>query len=99
MSGNSEMSTVYNSAPPTAGQVTLHTSHGDIVIALWSKECPIATRNFVQLCLEGYYDKTIFHRVVCNKATTKAMEMIVILVVIVRIEEMDLIVETLCEKH
>lgn len=25
-----------------------------------------ATRNFVQLCLEGYYDGTIFHRVIEN---------------------------------
>lgn len=31
---------------------------------LWSKEAPKACRNFVQLCLEGYYDNTIFHRVV-----------------------------------
>ena len=23
-----------------------------------------ATRNFVQLCMEGYYDGTIFHRVI-----------------------------------
>eukprot|EP00967_Tisochrysis_lutea_P111246 scaffold174732_cov22-Tisochrysis_lutea.AAC.1 len=25
---------------------------------------PQAVRNFVQLCLEGYYDNTIFHRVI-----------------------------------
>jgi len=31
---------------------------------LWAKECPRACRNFVQLCLEGYYDKTIFHRII-----------------------------------
>jgi peptidyl-prolyl cis-trans isomerase SDCCAG10 len=31
---------------------------------LWSKETPKACRNFVQLCLEGYYDNTIFHRIV-----------------------------------
>jgi len=31
---------------------------------LWSKEVPKATRNFVQLCMEGYYDNTIFHRIV-----------------------------------
>jgi len=55
---------VYNTAPPTAGQVTIHTTHGDITIALWSKECALASRNFVQLCLEKYYDGTIFHRVV-----------------------------------
>ena len=40
------------------------TSLGDIDIELWSKETPKACRNFVQLCLEGYYDDTIFHRMV-----------------------------------
>ena len=45
-------------------QVLLKTSVGDIDIELWSKEAPKACRNFVQLCLEGYYDGTAFHRVV-----------------------------------
>lgn len=31
---------------------------------LWAKETPKTCRNFIQLCLEGYYDNTIFHRVV-----------------------------------
>ena len=42
----------------------MNTSVGDIDIELWSKEAPKARRNFVQLCLEGYYDNTIFHRIV-----------------------------------
>ncbi|KAJ2708716.1 Peptidyl-prolyl isomerase cwc27, partial [Coemansia spiralis] len=58
------MSSVYVSEPPTRGQVVLETTAGDLVIELWSKEAPKACRNFVQLCLEGYYDDTIFHRVV-----------------------------------
>ncbi|CAF3975604.1 unnamed protein product, partial [Rotaria sp. Silwood1] len=33
---------------------------------LFSKECPLACRNFVQLCMDGYYDGTVFHRVVPN---------------------------------
>ncbi|KAG8303524.1 Peptidyl-prolyl isomerase cwc27 [Homalodisca vitripennis] len=45
-------------------QILLKTSVGDIDVELWSKEAPKACRNFVQLCLEGYYDGTIFHRVV-----------------------------------
>lgn len=45
-------------------QILLNTSAGDIDIELWSKEAPKACRNFVQLCLEGYYNDTIFHRVV-----------------------------------
>ena len=45
-------------------QVLLKTSVGDIDVELWSKETPRTCRNFIQLCLEGYYDRTIFHRVV-----------------------------------
>lgn len=45
-------------------QVLLKTTAGDIDIELWAKETPKACRNFIQLCLEGYYDNTIFHRVV-----------------------------------
>lgn len=50
--------------PNTAGKVVIHTSHGDLDIELWSKECPKACRNFVQLCMEGYYNNLLFHRVI-----------------------------------
>ena len=33
-------------------QVVLTTSMGEIDVELWSKEAPMACRNFVQLCLE-----------------------------------------------
>ena len=42
----------------------LVTTVGDIDVELWTKEAPKAGRNFIQLCMEGYYDGTIFHRVV-----------------------------------
>ncbi|XP_072272461.1 spliceosome-associated protein CWC27 homolog isoform X2 [Pyxicephalus adspersus] len=58
------MSNIYIQEPPTNGKVLLKTTGGEIDIELWSKETPKACRNFVQLCLEGYYDNTIFHRVV-----------------------------------
>lgn len=58
------MSNIYIQEPPTQGKVLLETSVGDIEIELWSREAPKACRNFVQLCLERYYDKTKFHRVV-----------------------------------
>lgn len=45
-------------------KVLLKTTVGDIDIELWSKEAPRACRNFIQLCLEGYYNNTLFHRVV-----------------------------------
>jgi peptidyl-prolyl cis-trans isomerase SDCCAG10 len=58
------MSNIYVQEPPTNGKVLLITTVGDIDVELWSKEAPKACRNFVQLCLEGYYDGTIFHRLV-----------------------------------
>ncbi|XP_058464463.1 spliceosome-associated protein CWC27 homolog [Malaya genurostris] len=58
------MSNIYIQEPPTTGKVLLKTTVGDIDIELWSRESPLACRNFVQLCMEGYYNGTIFHRVV-----------------------------------
>lgn len=58
------MSNIYIQEPLTNGKVLLKTTVGDIDLELWSKETPKACRNFVQLCQEGYYDGTIFHRVV-----------------------------------
>ncbi|KAK7058751.1 Peptidyl-prolyl isomerase cwc27 [Halocaridina rubra] len=58
------MSNIYIQEPATEGKVLLVSSAGDIDIELWSREAPKACRNFVQLCLEGYYDGTHFHRVV-----------------------------------
>ncbi|CAE6162653.1 unnamed protein product [Arabidopsis arenosa] len=58
------MSTVYVLEPPTKGKVIVNTTHGPIDVELWPKEAPKSVRNFVQLCLEGYFDNTIFHRVI-----------------------------------
>ncbi|RKO98756.1 hypothetical protein CXG81DRAFT_15482, partial [Caulochytrium protostelioides] len=58
------MSHAYTNEPPTHGKVLLATNYGDLEIELWPKEAPRAVRNFVQLCLEGYYDGTRFHRIV-----------------------------------
>ncbi|KAK7241030.1 peptidyl-prolyl cis-trans isomerase [Aureococcus anophagefferens] len=58
------MSSVYHVEPPTRGKVIFHTTYGAIDVELWSKEAPRACRNFVQLALEGYYDRTCFHRVI-----------------------------------
>ncbi|XVE70881.1 hypothetical protein DITRI_Ditri10aG0105800 [Diplodiscus trichospermus] len=58
------MSTVYVLEPPTKGKVILNTTYGSLDIELWPKEAPKAVRNFVQLCLEGYFDNTIFHRII-----------------------------------
>lgn len=42
----------------------MKTTVGDIDLELWTKEAPKACRNFIQLCMEGYYNNTIFHRVI-----------------------------------
>lgn len=58
------MSAIYHTEPPTQGKVLLRTTFGDIDIELWSKEAPLACRNFIQLALEGYYDNTPVNRVI-----------------------------------
>ncbi|BFZ55542.1 Peptidyl-prolyl isomerase cwc27 [Savitreella phatthalungensis] len=58
------MTTLHTQEPNTNGKVILTTNRGDIEIELWSKEAPKACRNFVQLCMEGYYVDTLCHRVV-----------------------------------
>lgn len=58
------MSNIYIQEPSTTGKVVLNTTVGEIEIELWTRECPKTCRNFIQLCMEGYYDGTIFHRLV-----------------------------------
>ena len=58
------MSNVYHVEPPTKGKVLLHTTFGDLDIELWADQAPLACRNFLQLCMEGYYDGTVFHRLI-----------------------------------
>ena len=58
------MSDLYNTYPPTGGKVILNTNYGPIEIELFTKECPLACRNFIQLCLEGYYNNKAFHRII-----------------------------------
>ncbi|OCK80815.1 cyclophilin-like protein, partial [Lepidopterella palustris CBS 459.81] len=58
------MSTVYNLEPQPTAKVLLQTTAGDIELELFAKQTPLTSRNFLQLCLDGYYDNTIFHRLV-----------------------------------
>lgn len=44
--------------------ITLHTSMGDIKLALDFDKAPITAANFKQYCKEGFYNGTIFHRVI-----------------------------------
>jgi peptidyl-prolyl cis-trans isomerase SDCCAG10 len=58
------MSNLYNLEPSPTAKVLLLTTAGDIELELFAKQIPLASRNFLQLCLDGYYDGTIFHRLV-----------------------------------
>ncbi|MGB0895670.1 MAG: peptidylprolyl isomerase [Parashewanella sp.] len=44
--------------------ITLHTNFGDIKVELNAKEAPITVENFLSYAKEGFYDGTIFHRVI-----------------------------------
>lgn len=45
-------------------KVILHTNKGDIALALFEEEAPLAVKNFIELAENGYYDGIIFHRVI-----------------------------------
>jgi cyclophilin family peptidyl-prolyl cis-trans isomerase len=47
-------------------QAVMHTDKGDITLDLFEKQAPRTVNNFVFLAKEGYYDDTIFHRVIMN---------------------------------
>jgi peptidyl-prolyl cis-trans isomerase B (cyclophilin B) len=60
-------------APPAHGidatkkySATLETSRGNIEVNLFAKEAPKTVNNFVFLAREGFYDGTVFHRVIDN---------------------------------
>lgn len=44
--------------------VTFHTNYGDIVINTFADKAPATVENFLEYCKEGFYDNTIFHRVI-----------------------------------
>jgi len=46
--------------------VKLETSMGDIVIELNEEKAPESVKNFLSYVRDGYYDGTIFHRVINN---------------------------------
>ncbi|KAK5109452.1 hypothetical protein LTR62_007012 [Meristemomyces frigidus] len=60
------MASLYNLEPQPTAKVILKTTSGDLTIELFAKQIPLASRNFLQHCLDGYYDNTIFHRLVSN---------------------------------
>ncbi len=54
-------------AVPQAGakpRVTLETNFGNIVLQLDPEKAPVTTKNFLSYVNDGFYDGTIFHRVI-----------------------------------
>ena len=45
-------------------RVALHTSMGDIVIELYPEKAPRTVENFLTYAREGFYNGTVFHRVI-----------------------------------
>jgi cyclophilin family peptidyl-prolyl cis-trans isomerase len=50
--------------PKIKYSATISTDKGDMVIELFANKTPRTVNNFVFLAREGYYDGTIFHRVI-----------------------------------
>jgi len=48
---------------PTA---VIHTSMGDISIELFADKSPLSVENFIRYAQSGYYDGTVFHRVISH---------------------------------
>ncbi len=45
---------------------TISTEKGDMVLELFADKTPVTVNNFVFLAREGFYDGTIFHRVIAD---------------------------------
>jgi len=50
----------------TSPQVILHTNQGDILVELDAANAPKTVENFLAYVRDGFYDGTIFHRVISN---------------------------------
>ena len=61
---NPTMADEFQSTPPV--RVTLKTNQGVIVIELDAVKSPVTVENFLSYVNEGFYDGTIFHRVIPN---------------------------------
>lgn len=57
------MSTLAHAASP---QVRLDTSEGTIVVELFAEKAPRSVANFLRYVDAGFYDQTIFHRVIAG---------------------------------
>jgi peptidyl-prolyl cis-trans isomerase A (cyclophilin A) len=61
---NSDAATNVPVAPDAGPRVELHTNQGDIVVELYPDKAPKTVENFLGYAREGFYNGTIFHRVI-----------------------------------
>ncbi|MBG90965.1 MAG: peptidyl-prolyl cis-trans isomerase A [Actinobacteria bacterium] len=54
--------TANSTEPPPTVQIV--TNYGDIILRLYPKEAPKTTANFLRYVNDGFYDHSIFHRVI-----------------------------------
>ena len=52
--------------PPANPRVVIETSMGDITVELLRRAAPVSVANFLTYVQAGYYDGTVFHRVIRN---------------------------------
>jgi len=52
--------------PATASEVLIKTSLGDMTVELYADKAPKSVENFLAYANSGFYDGTIFHRVIDN---------------------------------
>ena len=58
--------TVHAQDAPPNPHVVIETSMGDITVELFRPRAPVSVVNFLTYVLAGFYDGTIFHRVIRN---------------------------------
>ncbi len=63
----------FNTCPPRVIEedktylATLHTTQGDIIVALYDQQAPLAVNNFVFLSQQGWYDNNPFYTVIADQ--------------------------------
>jgi len=61
---NEKASVIKNDDEAIAPQVEIKTSMGTLVITLFPKKAPVTVANFLAYVDDGFYDNSIFHRVI-----------------------------------
>lgn len=44
--------------------VNFHTNYGDMFIKTFAERAPVTVENFLKYCLAGFYENTIYHRII-----------------------------------